>query len=359
MERHIVNIIPAAIAVTDSFGVTRFMNQKFRELVEFSCHDDMRESPLYRLLDPPWSLIIQQLINDSHSGATRNVMRINERWYRLAGQPWSPTGEQQDMSETTSDSGSNTLIVIEDYSVQSGHLSHINRDTIDDILFHIRSPLTAMRCSLSLLNGSGVLRTSRDQTQSILRILQDETDRLNILLNNLNALLLIDSNTLSVRSEPRALPAGSLIHYTIGALTRFAQLRDVTIRLTLGEDLPDVCGDEDYLVKAIRNILINAIMYSPLGSDVSVLVREEVDCIRISIIDRGDGINSDELDYIFQRFYRGSNARDKEIPGFGLGLYVARHLIECCNGTLTVRSQPLHGSQFDIELPLDDSVWLS
>ena len=338
MERILINIIPAAVAIINGDGIVQFLNNRFKDLVDYHEADRESDIPLIRLIEPPWSLIIQQLIENARTGPTRSVLRINEGWYRLAAGARASTS-----SGTSNDAdGRDILIVIEDYSAQSGHFSHLNRDTIDDILFHIRSPLTAMRCSLSLLNGSGKSLTSSDQTRSILRILQDETDRLNILLNNLNALLLIDTDALIMRSQPRRLAAGSLIHYTIGALTRFAQLRDVTIRLTLGEDLPDIFGDEDYLVKAIRNILINAIMFSPLGSEVKVIVREEVDTIRVSVIDYGDGIDNDELESVFERFYRGRMAREREIPGFGLGLYVAKHLIETCNGTLTVRSQLHH-----------------
>jgi two-component system phosphate regulon sensor histidine kinase PhoR len=121
------------------------------------------------------------------------------------------------------------------------------------------------------------------------------------------------------------------------------------------ESEPDivVCGDKEWLERALLNLLDNAIKYTPAGGRVTVHTSAEQSGVRIEIVDTGTGIPPDALPHIFERFYRADPARDKSIEGVGLGLSLVKWIIQEHGGSIEAASIPGDGARFTILLPQD------
>jgi two-component system sensor histidine kinase SenX3 len=115
-----------------------------------------------------------------------------------------------------------------------------------------------------------------------------------------------------------------------------------------------VFGDRNLLVTAVRNLLDNAVAYSPEATRVGVGVRDGGDLVEIAVVDSGIGIPPSEQERIFERFYRVDQARSRETGGTGLGLSIVKHVASDHGGEVTVWSQPGRGSTFTLRLPKAD-----
>jgi two-component system sensor histidine kinase SenX3 len=120
----------------------------------------------------------------------------------------------------------------------------------------------------------------------------------------------------------------------------------------IGDRGLEVRGDEDLLVTAIRNLLENAVAYSPERTRVVVTTRRVDDRVDISVADQGIGIPERDLERIFERFYRVDPARSRATGGTGLGLAIVKHVTAAHGGTVTVQSVEGAGSTFTLSLPL-------
>jgi two-component system sensor histidine kinase SenX3 len=112
-----------------------------------------------------------------------------------------------------------------------------------------------------------------------------------------------------------------------------------------------VYGDQDLLVTALRNLIDNAIRYSPENTRVGIGVRAKAGLISISVTDQGDGLSPEDQERVFERFYRVDAARSRQTGGTGLGLSIVKHVISNHGGEVTLWSQPGQGSTFTIRLP--------
>lgn len=127
------------------------------------------------------------------------------------------------------------------------------------------------------------------------------------------------------------------------------------ITITVGGHLDErILGDADLLMTAIRNLIDNAVRYSPENTTVGVGIRQRDGYAQISVTDQGPGISAEEQERVFERFYRVDSARSRQTGGTGLGLSIVKHVLANHGGEVSPWSQPGHGSTFTIRLPLAD-----
>ena len=129
-----------------------------------------------------------------------------------------------------------------------------------------------------------------------------------------------------------------------------AESKNITI-VVGGRSESRVFGDQDLLVTALRNLIDNAIRYSPENTRVGVGVRVKEGVVAISVTDQGEGIGPEEQERVFERFYRVDAARSRQTGGTGLGLSIVKHVVSNHGGEVTLWSQPGQGSTFTIRLP--------
>jgi signal transduction histidine kinase len=124
-----------------------------------------------------------------------------------------------------------------------------------------------------------------------------------------------------------------------------------TLLLDFPEDFPSIQGDETRLRQVIDNLVSNAIKYSPKGGEVRISGTFDDQNVTVEVSDQGVGLPEDELDRIFERFYRVEGALSRKTQGTGLGLYLARAVVEAHGGEIMVKSKPGKGSTFQFTLP--------
>lgn len=207
----------------------------------------------------------------------------------------------------------------------------------------LRTPLTSMKVHLANLRDGIDGAVTDDQRRSLVRV-EANLSRLRILIDDLLDLSQIEMGQAIVRLEPVAL--GNVIAKTVEDLHPFSSERGVNIVISLPSDLPLVCADPDKLRQILLNLLHNAVKFTPVDTIVDLIViRISADEIRISVRDVGPGIAQEDVDKIFQPFYRAPTAQ-KKTKGAGLGLTIAKLLVELHHGRLWVETEPNRGSCF-------------
>ncbi|QYK50833.1 MAG: HAMP domain-containing protein [Anaerolineales bacterium] len=219
------------------------------------------------------------------------------------------------------------------------HSLQMQREFVADISHELRTPLTTLRGNLSLLRRNPPMPT--EERDDILNDLIDENDRLIRLVNDLLLLARADAERELAKD---ALDAAELLR----EVTRQTQVLDPqrTITLTATEGLR-ILGDRDAFKQIMIIALENAIKHSQ--DEVSVSAQPQGEMAEIRVQDRGPGIPADQLPHIFGRFYRGDSAQ--ATPGFGLGLAIAKTLVEKQGGTIEMQSEPGTGSRLVIRFP--------
>jgi len=218
---------------------------------------------------------------------------------------------------------------------------------LDSVTHEFRTPLTSIKASVTtLLSGAALDESGR---RELLSVIDEETDRLNRLVGEAAEMAQLDSGQFKLDVQ-----AHSIKDAIDPALddARLA-LENHPVEITPSDqDLPKVRMDLDRIREVLMHLLENAGKYSPPGTPIRVSTEIKGDFFVTSVADRGPGIDSFEQSLIFEKFYRGQHQR-YTAPGTGMGLAIAKVIVEAHGGTIGVVSQPGNGSVFSFSLPLD------
>lgn len=221
---------------------------------------------------------------------------------------------------------------------------------ISNVTHELRTPLTCIKgYAETLLEGA---MDDRELARRWLGVIGEEAHRLERLINDLLDLSMIEAQQVEFHLEPTDLPA--MARHTADVLMPHARKTGCTLEVHVAEGLPLVRADRDRLNQVLLNLVDNAIKYSPPGSAVTIrLSPRNAAWVVIEVVDRGTGIPDSQLSRIFERFYRVEKGRSARHGGRGLGLAIAKRIVEAHGGDLTVESQMGEGSVFRMELPVD------
>jgi signal transduction histidine kinase len=220
----------------------------------------------------------------------------------------------------------------------------LRRNMVSDIAHELRTPLTNIRGYLEALQD-GVLEPDR----YTIDMLHDETLLLNRLIQDLQELALAESGALQY--EPQELELDLLIEQTIAASQASAKQKQITLNMQLPDELPVVIADSRRVAQVLRNLINNAITYTPADGIIQITAEIFPNEIEISISDSGEGIDAEHLPYLFERFYRADPSRSRVTGGAGLGLAIVKNLIEAQGGRVQVNSIKGKGATFSFTLP--------
>jgi two-component system sensor histidine kinase KdpD len=232
------------------------------------------------------------------------------------------------------------------HEVEAAKHSERLRTTILDALAHeFKTPLTSIRAATSALLSNPEQRPPGDTR--MLRIADEEAAHLQELMDNALDMAQLDTDHLDVKLETANL------NDLIGAAVRSfsGKSDDHALEFVPDHDLPSIAMDRRLIGIALKQILDNALKYSPSGMPVTVRAFRTNGTVALEITDRGGGISEQEQGRIFDRFYRGPSIRD-QIPGSGLGLSIAHRILQAHNGEISVKSHPGE-TTFRLVLPLE------
>jgi len=248
-------------------------------------------------------------------------------------------------------------------SADLGHASQLRKQMTADLAHDLRTPLSILLgytegLQDGRLNGSSTLYT----------IMHGEVQHLQRLVEDLRVLSLADAGELPL--SRRAVDPSALLERTGLAYIDTAELQGITLRVEAGEAQPSITVDTDRMTQVLNNLVSNALRYTPEGGAITLRARTEDRGLRtepagsqasilspqssvlITVEDTGSGIEAEDLPFIFDRFYRADQSRQRvDSNASGLGLAIAKAIVEAHGGTLAVESRPQVGTTFTITLP--------
>jgi two-component system sensor histidine kinase SenX3 len=228
-------------------------------------------------------------------------------------------------------------------------VDEVKRDFVANTSHELKTPVGA----LALL--AETIEDAADDAEAVRRFagkMRQEAQRLTNLVQDLITL----SRVQAVEPVPDPIPV-ELDMIVVEALDRCrmkANARGITLQ-SAGDHGLSVLGDEDLLVTALRNLLENAVAYSPERTRVAITLKRSDGYAELSVADQGIGIPERDLERIFERFYRVDPARSRATGGTGLGLAIVKHVMLAHAGRVTVRSIEGTGSTFTLFIPLRNS----
>jgi two-component system sensor histidine kinase BaeS len=214
------------------------------------------------------------------------------------------------------------------------------RNLLADVTHELRTPLTVMQGNLE-----GMLDGVYPADEVNLRSLLEETNILARLVEDMRTLALAESGALQLRKESTDL--AMLIRETVASFKPQADGSGVSISIDTMDNFPWLDLDPGRIRQVLSNLLANALRYTPAGGMVSIRYSQAGNQAQVEVQDSGPGIPAEELAHVFERFYKSTDS-----GGMGLGLAIARHLVEAHGGTITAVSTPGQGTTMRIVLPL-------
>jgi len=221
----------------------------------------------------------------------------------------------------------------------------LRQQMVNDIAHELRTPLTVMQGHLEALQD-GVFALSIEALKPI----YDETLLLGRLVGDLRDLARAEAGHLDLELAP--LEAASLLARAQRQFRNEAEAAGVELRVDAPANLPPIEGDAQRLGQVLANLISNALRYTPRGGQVTLSARAEGRWLLVAVADTGEGIAPADLALVFERFYRADRSRTRDAGHSGLGLAIARQLIEAHGGALTAISEIGVGSVFTARLPL-------
>lgn len=223
------------------------------------------------------------------------------------------------------------------------------RDFVSNVSHELRTPLTTLNSYIeTLIEGAW---KDEKLAPKFLRVIQEETGRMIRMVNSLLQLSRVDSKELQLHRE--AVDFTQLFHDVIDRFEmNLKEEQGIVFERKIADEAYYVWADRDRLTQVLDNIISNAIKYSPNGGTITFKLRKKYRQIVISIKDEGIGIEYDQLDNIFDRFYRVDKARTRELGGTGLGLAITRELVEAHYGQIWANSKEGEGTTIYFTLPL-------
>jgi two-component system, OmpR family, sensor histidine kinase SenX3 len=241
--------------------------------------------------------------------------------------------------------GTRYILLIAEDRTESYRLEEVRRDFLANISHELKTPIGAV----GLL--AEALASASDDPPQVRRFaaqLLTESERLARITQEIIELSRLQSQDALTKAD-----RVDISHVVAIAIDQNRVVADShRIRLVSGGDKHAVVyGDEALLAVALHNLISNAIQYSPEGSRVGIGVNSSEGVVEIAVTDQGVGIPEDELDRVFERFFRSDPARSRNTGGSGLGLSIVKHVVQNHGGDIRVWSQPGNGSTFTVRLP--------
>lgn len=219
-----------------------------------------------------------------------------------------------------------------------------NQELVANVSHELRTPVALVRAHLESL------ATEPEQAEEYIRIALREADRLEALVDDLFQLARLEGQAVTLEREPYDV-GGAVREATESLIEPARRETGILMRADIARGDLTCVGDRARLVQVVQNLIRNAIRHTPEGGIVLVTARPDGGQVIVSVQDTGFGISAEDMPHIFDRFYRGERSRNRSHGGAGLGLAIAKRMIEQMGGTIAAESDVGDGSMFTIVLP--------
>lgn len=281
---------------------------------------------------------------------TSRIQQIHSAAYLVAGGhldtrlPVSGRDEMAMLAQSFND----MVAQLQDARRKQQELDVLRRDLVAWAGHDLRTPLTSVRAIVEAL-ADGVVN-DEETRQRYLRTAQTEIMSLSRLIDDLFVMAQADAGGLQLQLEQGSI--ADLISDCLEGFTEVAKQKGIQLEGKVEPGLDPVMMDTQKIDRVIKNLVANAVRYTPAGGSVFILAARDQDGIQVEVTDTGIGIPAEDAPYIFQRFYRGEKSRSRSSGGAGLGLAIARGIVEAHDGQIGFSNRPGGGTRFFFRLPL-------
>jgi two-component system, OmpR family, phosphate regulon sensor histidine kinase PhoR len=289
----------------------------------------------------PYVEVIRHPDIASQLGSALGGQQVDSRELMMAREPGRTFVARAAPVSTTG--GGGAVLVLHDIT-DLRRADQIRRDFVANVSHELRTPLTAIRGYVEALMEDPA---DQEQTHRFLEIIARHSARMERLVKDLLRLARLDA-----RQEPLDIAAcdlNNLFAAVVGDLGPAIEAKEHRVTIDVEANACTVNADAAKLHDVVRNLVENAVNYSPQGADIRISARRDGGGVRIEVADSGPGIPAEDLTRVFERFFRVDKSRTG--PGTGLGLAIVRHLVELHGGTATAGNRASGGASFTITLP--------
>ena len=327
--------LPDAVAIADLDGKVEISTESAKKLFGLKVGASVQDAAVKHL-----SRLFRKVIDQA---ALKNIEEENlfqlfvnggERYFRATAAPMTdrdgrPTG---------------VLLIMKDVTEQR-HLDEMKRGMISTVSHELKTPLTSIRMAIHLLLEEKVGALTEKQTELLLAARED-SDRLHQILQDLLDISRIESGRLQMDCQDTR--AQSLVLDAVEPFRRTAQDGGIELKILLSDDLQMVCADSTQISHVFSNLLSNALRFTAPGGSITVSAILEEQMVRFSVADTGSGIPHQFMQRIFEQFFRVPDQKSE--TGAGLGLAIAKEIVEAHGGNINVVSEEGKGTTFSFTL---------
>lgn len=231
-------------------------------------------------------------------------------------------------------------------SVDNKNYKEQHRKMISNISHDIRTPLTALMGYIELVKDDSI---SKEKREEYFDIIDERGNALRDLMEEFFQMAKIESKDMDINIEE--VNISEVIRQNILTFMNDINKKEIIPKINIGEEEVFVLGDKKWIHRAIENVISNSLRYGYEGKVLGIDLEEGKNSVKLTIWDKGRGIEKDQIPYIFDRLYTTDKSRNRKHQGSGLGLSITKKLIENMNGKITVSSIPYEKTSFTIILP--------
>ncbi len=344
----VLQALPEAVLVFDESGGVSFANSKVSSLLSVSVEAILNNDVASWSTDQNVLKYIKKIKNNPVSSYPAERLEFtpehspNKRIALKAYPLFSP-------KETKHVYG--TLVLFQDVT-QENLAKHARGEFVAHVAHELKAPLNVLAMySESLQRKEG--QSAEFRTEAV-NVIHDEVERISMLINNLLSITKIEVGSLSL--ERQHVKLRDLLEDIFENMQRSGRTKQLNFTFDVPKEMSPLYIDKSLLRVAVNNLLTNAVKYSEPNGTVTLSAGEIDNSVYIKVRDFGIGIAEDEQDHIFDKFYRSDNEQVRERTGHGLGLSLAKDIVQLHHGSLHVQSQLGEGSEFTIMLENNSSM---
>ncbi|EEL89620.1 hypothetical protein bcere0029_4890 [Bacillus cereus AH1272] len=236
---------------------------------------------------------------------------------------------------------------IEDLSSELTYMKKERNEFLASVAHELLTPLTYMKGYAKVAKRDSLTKEEREE---YLQIIEDETDSVTDLVQDLFMLAQLEQHQFVIKKQK--MPLRPFLERMVEKTKTTLTNKQIEIHVYCKNDL-EVCIDERRMEQVMLNLLHNAYQHSSENTSITIRVLSSTNTFTISVQDEGEGIPKEDIPHIFDRFYRVDKSRTRATGGKGIGLAVAKEIVELHNGSIEVKSELEVGTEFIIELPFE------
>jgi two-component system phosphate regulon sensor histidine kinase PhoR len=333
MEAMLAGMVEGVLVLNEE-GRLQMTNDAGRRMLQLPDAEAGRHY-LELVRQPDIASILSAAVERQTAGAAEIALGEADRWILARAAPVRSVG------------GRGAVLVLHDLT-ELRRADRIRRDFVANVSHELRTPLTAIRGYVEALQEGSL---DAAEAQQFLAIIARHALRMERMVNDLLRLARLDAGQEKLDLGPCQTEA--LVAEVAAALGPQIRAREQTLDVRIAPEAATIVADAAKLHDVLRNLLENAVNYSPARSTISVRAGRQDGQIAIEVADEGPGIPDADLARVFERFYRVDRARSRDPGGTGLGLAIVKHLVGLHGGEVRVVNRPEGGAAFTVKLPAE------